>query len=134
MIANQKSLRLTTVVAVTASAAIGLAQSAQRLPKQSEAPVWLQPKVPTLIEWVTLELQASEGDSEYGEDGIIVAYYQCPQNVKGVVCCDLEYLSSVSAELLVMREDGLRRRFESLRVQNPWATLQLRRVARRLAP
>ena len=88
---------------------------------------WLEPKYPTRLEWLFLEQQAIEGDTEFGDDGMTVNFYFGPESFRtGEILCDLEYLPGTSAERVQLREDGILKRFGIMyRKENPWARLKI---------
>ena len=114
-------------IAVLATAILSIAQS-----PQSASRPWLQPKNPTRLEWLALQKQANEGDTEFGENGLTVNFYLGPDSAtRGLVYCDLEYLPSASAELVQLVEDGIQKRFRMEQRLSPWATVKIvKKVAR----
>ncbi len=89
---------------------------------------WLQPANPSAIEWFALELQASEGDEEYGENYVTIAFYLGPKSfTDGIIYCDISYLPNARAELVQMIESGIRKRFNlSKNKLYPWANLEIK--------
>src|SRR3989442_426525 len=93
---------------------------------------WLEPHTPSELEWLTLSKQATEGDTEFGSNGMTVNFYLRPESMSaGTVYCDLAYLPEVSAEVVQLVEEGIRNRFRITRQTLPWAKVQiLPKVAR----
>ncbi|MBI5016841.1 MAG: hypothetical protein HZB55_15320 [Deltaproteobacteria bacterium] len=94
---------------------------------------WLDPRNPTRLEWLALEKQATEGNNEFGENGVTVNFYLGPDSYRtGEILCDLAYLPSTSAQLVQMIEDGIQKRFEMKRSVDPWARVKItKKVAKR---
>lgn|GEM_PF-4721488 len=87
---------------------------------------WLLPATPTLLEWAVLELQANEGDVEYGEDKLTITYYLGPKSVEeGIIYCQILYLPSARAEIVQLVEKGIRERFEYTKKMYTWARLEI---------
>ena len=93
--------------------------------QQSSKP-WLAAAKPTVLEWVILELQASENDHEFGENGVTVQIYGNSNSAAtGTVYCKLRYLPTTPQEMIELVENGIRERFEYIRASYPWAKLLL---------
>jgi hypothetical protein len=91
---------------------------------------WLEQRNPTHLEWLALEKQATEGDNEFGDNGITVNFYLSADSIRtGEVQCDLAYLSSTPAIRVQIIEDGILKRFETERRVNPWARVKIRKRA-----
>ena len=88
---------------------------------------WLEPKVPTRLEWLFIELQAIEGDEEFGDDGMTVSFYLSSESFRtGEILCDLAYISGTPAERVQLREDGILQRFRIMNSKvNPWARVRI---------
>src|SRR5437867_10694278 len=83
----------------------------QQLPSKP----WLDEYRPTRIEWVALELQATEGDVEFGENDITVNFYLGLKSFpNGVIYCDLAFLPTASASMVQVIQQGIRQRFQKL--------------------
>lgn len=114
---------------LTATGAAALIALAVNAPGQTGAPrptPWLEPKNPNRLEWLVLEKQADEGDTEFGENGATVHFYLGPDSYRtGEILCDLAYLPQAQAELVQMIEDGILKRFEVRRKVDPWARVKI---------
>jgi hypothetical protein len=88
---------------------------------------WLEPTVPTRLEWLFLELQAVEGDTEFGENGMTVNFYLSPESFRtGEILCDLAYIPGTPAERVQLIEDGILKRFRIMNSKrNPWARVRI---------
>jgi len=87
---------------------------------------WLEPMNPSKLEWLALQKQADEGDTEFGENGLTVNFYLGPKSMEtGVVYCDIDYLPSTRAELVQKVEEGIRRRFQKQTRIYPWAKVEI---------
>jgi hypothetical protein len=59
---------------------------------------WLDPMNPSKLEWLALQKQADEGDTEFGENGLTVNFYLGDKSYEtGVIYCDIDYLPGTSA-------------------------------------
>jgi hypothetical protein len=96
---------------------------------QSGAPKrapWLEPFAPTRIEWLALQKQATEGQTNFGDNGVTINFYLGPESMRtGEILCDLAYLPGTRAELVQMIEDGIQGRFETARQRYPWARVRI---------
>jgi hypothetical protein len=87
---------------------------------------WLQPAQPTQVEWLALEKQATDGQNNFGEDGMTINFYVAPESLRtGVILCDISYTPQVSAAFLQLKEDSIRRGFEKVHTQYPWAQVKI---------
>ena len=89
---------------------------------------WLDPMNPSKLEWLALQKQADEGDTEFGENGLTVNFYLGEKSYEsGVMYCDIDYLPGTSAELVQNVEEGIRRRFQKLAKSKlyPWAKVEI---------
>lgn len=87
---------------------------------------WLEPYVPTKVEWVVIELQAAEGDPDLGDDGMTVHFFLASKSFsRGVVYCDLAYVPTTTSWFVSAREAAIRRRFEKRRTIPGWEWLKL---------
>ncbi len=100
------------------------------VPKQ---PTWLEPQNPNRLEWLALQKQAEEGDTEFGENNATVHFYLGPDSYQtGEILCDLAYLPNTRAEQVQKIEDGILKRFEIQRRINPWARVRIIKKAVKL--
>jgi hypothetical protein len=106
-------------------------ESVEAVEISSRSP-WLKTKDVTELDWLILEEQAAHGETEFGENGVVVSYSLGPRSVEsGIVYCEILYLPETRAELVQVIEDGIKSRFEITRKRLPWATLEVsRKVAR----
>lgn len=89
---------------------------------------WLRLKNPVELEWLALQKQADEGDTEFGENGVTVNFYIAGDSYEtGIIYCDIDYLPGTSAELVQMIEEGTQKRFAVLRKALPWAKVSIRK-------
>jgi hypothetical protein len=110
--------RIAAAVVLALSAGISAAQTSQR--------PWLMLAKPTVLEWLILELQTYEGDPEFGENHITVAFHGGPRSAtEGVIYCQVRYLPAASAELVQLVERGIRERFDIQKKTHPWAKLEI---------
>lgn len=121
------------VVTVTAAAVlvvlVAYAPGQRGEPRQAP---WLEPKNPTRLEWLVLQWQANEGDTEFGENGVTVNFYLDRDSDRtGEIRCDLDYLPSTEARVVQIIEDGILRRFERQRQIDPWARVK---IIKKVAP
>lgn len=89
---------------------------------------WLDPMNPSKLEWLALQRQADEGDTEFGENRLTVNFYLGDKSFEtGVIYCDIDYLPGTSAELVQKVEEGIRRRFQKLAKSKlyPWAKVEI---------
>ena len=92
-------------------------------------PTWLEPRNATRLEWLVLEIQATEGVNEFGKNGVTVQFYLNPDSAHtGEILCHLLYLPGTQPEMLQMIENGIQERFELRREVNPWAHLKIVRT------
>ena len=93
---------------------------------------WMAPANPTLLNWLALQKQANEGETEFGENGLTVNFYLGPASYElGIIYCDIEYLPSTSAKIVQIVEDGSRRRFESPKPIYPWLRVEIKKKVAR---
>lgn len=118
------------ILSLLLSSGSSLAQGKPKFAK--ELPPWLLPKNPTELEWMALEWQANEGDTEFGENQMTVNFYLGEQSVgSGVIHCDIEYLPDASAELVQFVEEGIQERFKRIQKVTPWANVKIKKRALR---
>jgi hypothetical protein len=87
---------------------------------------WLEPAHPTQLEWLALEKQATEGQNDFGDNGMTINFYVAPEsNQTGVIFCDIAYTPQVTAAVLQLTEDSIRHRFDAERAQYPWAHVKI---------
>jgi hypothetical protein len=89
---------------------------------------WLNPMNPSKLEWLVLQKQADEGDTEFGENGLTVNFYLGDKSYEtGVIYCDIDYLPDTSAELVQKLEESIQRRFQKLARSKlyPWAKVKI---------
>lgn len=90
---------------------------------------WLEPMNPSKLEWLALQKQADEGDTEFGENGLTVNFYLGEKSYEsGVIYCDIDYLPGTSAEIVQRVEEGIRARFQRLAKSKspfPWAKVEI---------
>ena len=93
---------------------------------------WLEPKNPNRLEWLALEKQSSEGENEFGGNGMTVNFYLGHDSYRtGEILCDIAYLPSTTGEMVQIIEGGIQKRFEMERKINPWARVKIiKQVAR----
>lgn len=94
-----------------------------------ESKPWLKTYEPKAFEWFVLELQATEGDQEIGENGFAVHFYSSKDTVSsGVIEVDIEFDQTVSATLIEKLIGNIRKRFEAnSKTRFPWAKLRFHR-------
>lgn len=87
---------------------------------------WLQPAQPTQVEWLAIEKQATEGQNNFGEDGMTINFYVGPESFRtGIILCDISYTPQVTAQTLQLRENSIRHGFEKERATYPWAQVKI---------
>lgn len=93
---------------------------------------WLAPMNPSVLEWLALQKQADEGDTEFGENGLTVNFYLGPKSYEtGSIYCDIDYLPGTRAEVVQMTEEGIRGRFQKLSTIYPWVKVVVLKKAAR---
>ena len=86
----------------------------------------MEPRNPSRVEWLALETQATEGDPEFGDNGVTINFYLGAGSFEtGEILCDLAYLPSTRASLVQIIEDGILNRFEMRRRVDPWARVKV---------
>jgi hypothetical protein len=109
-------------------AAVMLAMMGLHALGQTGAPKrpWMEPYTPNLIEWLALETQALEGDTEFGENGMTIHFYVSPEAFRtGAIACDIMYVAGTPAEHVQRIEDGILERFKARRNVYPWARVKI---------
>lgn len=87
---------------------------------------WLQPAQPTQVEWLAIEKQATEGQNNFGEDGMTINFYVGPESFRtGVILCEISYTPQVKAAMLQLKEDSIRHGFDKERTTYPWAMVEI---------
>lgn len=89
---------------------------------------WLDPMNPSKLEWLALQKQADEGDTEFGENGLTVNFYLGDKSYEsGVIYCDIDYLPGTSAEIVQKLEESIKRRFQKQARSKlyPWAKVKI---------
>jgi hypothetical protein len=126
---NKKTPLLLIVTAMLAGILVhAFGQTA--VPKQ---PIWLEPQNPNRLEWLVLQKQADEGDTEFGDNNVTVHFYLGPDSYRtGEILCDLEYLPNTRAQLVQIIEDSILKRFEMQHRLNPWARVKIIKKAAKL--
>ena len=116
----------TSLVLLTASVTLGLSQSAG-----SQAPAALRPwmieKHPTTLEWLWLELQASERDHDWGDNHATVNFrLEARSYAEGVIFCDIRH-GPKDANMAEYLEGRIKTRFSEHQKRYPWARIEFTR-------
>lgn len=113
----------TSLVLLTVSVTLALSQSAG-----SQAPTvprpWMIEKHPTTLEWLWLELQASERDHDWGDNHTTVNFrLETRSYAEGVIFCDIRH-GPKDADMAESLEGRIKMRFAERQKRYPWARIE----------
>ena len=89
-------------------------------------------KHPTTLEWLWLELQASERDHDWGDNHTTVNFrLEARSYAEGVIFCDIRH-GPKDADMAEYLEGGIKTRFVERQKRYPWARIEFTKAVLKL--